>query len=585
MTWFDSIYDLQYYNQPKGVPCYCEELMQPTDLYLQGQLYDNADDYTLGIYIFSADGLTQYEDATAYFQYYIGQVQSSGRRLFNARLKSYSPAMCAHECYIIRVVVTGITNGHAQTAFDKYTERYCQHDCCDVPRQITIDQLGFVTSIGPADPNDPANPGDVVPTGNPNGGPPVLPTTDCGEPIIKLISVFDCDDVFANEFYGTPEIMYGGTTADFEFRKVTSFKGRIVRRPREIERSVSYNCKLIKTESTEEFVLEGFEFFPAWKMFEIENQLHGKHIYVDDGRGLKEYQFSGGTIFKQVHECFELFKLSASVQKCTKRQIYNCQPDCEKKTNPDGSNMLYAIPANYTGGAFYSDNYQLIAYDIAGLKDYLRHLNGVSDLQEIDTSGLDCSPHIALAITSQDVIPSGFYYDTTAAQNKVNGVVVDSWGELCNALPQNTCKLPTAIGFSIEEMTCATPQQNGFTIEETAVMSIDINGYGNWVEYAGNTTVTLYKNEVTFSLDLTNSNYTEDPSAVGEPIEIAEQVATIGGAARPENIVILTELQDGLPEGLTITIDNHGRVMYYGATTTAGSSDVTIEILNLKYSI
>ena len=49
MIWFDKITDLQYYHQPKNVPCYCEAIAYPTDMFLQGHIYNGNGSYTLKI--------------------------------------------------------------------------------------------------------------------------------------------------------------------------------------------------------------------------------------------------------------------------------------------------------------------------------------------------------------------------------------------------------------------------------------------------------------------------------------------------------------------------------------------------------
>lgn len=586
MTWFDSIYDLQYYHQPKGVPCYCEAVAIPSDMYLQGQLYDTSQDYTLKIYVYSADGLTLYEDATAYFDYYIGRVLATGRRLFNARLKSFSPAMCAHECYILRAEVKGITNGAITTVFNKYTERYCQNNCCDVPRNIIIDQTGFSPNIISGDMNDPSANYDMAPATSDDVA-AFTPQGTCGEPLIRIISKFDCDDNFANEFYGTPEISYGGTSPTFEYRKVSTFRGRIVRRPRDIERTISNNCRLVQTESKQVFLLEGFELFPAWKMFELENQLHAKYIYIDDNKTITEYKYAGGTPFAQSSKCFELFKLSTTMELCTQRQIYGCEPNCYKKTNPDGSNVVFAIPANYQGGDFYDDNYQLIAHNVQGLKDYLRNQDGISDLQVVDTSSISCTPHVALSVTTTTnaSVTGSIYYDSAIPNNKVQGITVNSWSELCDVLPVYSCVQPVVSTFTTTEALCAVPVASAFTNEETVTYIAAINGHDNWIADEQETTAAIDNKQVTFSLYVTNSFYAEDPSAPAEPIEVSEIIGFVGADARPQTIVALTSVNNALPDDTTITIDSSGRITYTGLTTTASASNVTIELNNLVYNI
>src|SRR5690606_5402149 len=112
----------------------------------------------------------------------------------------------------------------------------------------------------------------------------------CGEKLVRLISRFPCYDAFTGEYYAIPDDVIGGS-ADFAYTKVTSIRGRFVQRPREIVRQISYNCKLQRSESARQFLLEGYDIFPAWKMDEIEGQLHAPYLWVETEYQYKEVQF------------------------------------------------------------------------------------------------------------------------------------------------------------------------------------------------------------------------------------------------------------------------------------------------------
>lgn len=595
MIWFDSIYDLQYYNQPKGVPCYCEALTYPHDLQLQGALDNSIDNYSIKLYVYSADGTTQYEDATSYFEYYFGKVTASTYPLhfFNARLKSYTPAMCQHACYILRVVVTGTINGQVHTLFDKYTERYCQTDCCDVAKNVTIDQDGVSIGSGTISTGGVDT---IFTSGNPTGvgiatpvtATPISPATPmgaCGEPLIRLVSTFDCIDNFTGEFYGVPDSTMSGTVATFQYVKVSTFKGRLVRRPRDISREISFNCRLLSAESTPVYLLEGFEFFPPWKMYEIESQLHAKYIYVDTYAESKLYQYAGDTPFSQVNSCFELFKLAATLQDCTQRQLYSCAPDCNKLTNPDDSNLLFAIPQGYQGGAFYDEQKVKVANDYEGLKDYLRTRDGVSAINEIDTGTLACEVYSVVTITTTKPITSSLFYDEPAASNRLSSLVVKEYNDVCATLPIY-CATPVLSMFSLEEAVCATPQNGIYTVEALVPDVVGINGYGDWEEDSETSDASIWKGQVTFSLNVVNDQLTEDPEAVGEPIVIPSVIiGVIGGSARPDTIVALHSGNNSLSDDVYITIDNYGLIRYSGPVTAATANDVSILLSNLTYNI
>lgn len=135
MRWVNHISQLSYYHQTGNAPCYCEQLAFPSDILLQGLLPTSASSgYNLTVYVYSPDGLTQYEDATSFFQWYVG-TNPQNKRFFNLRTMSYSPAMCLYQCWILRVVVTV----NSAIVFDKFTDQYCKSTCCDTPRIITFD--------------------------------------------------------------------------------------------------------------------------------------------------------------------------------------------------------------------------------------------------------------------------------------------------------------------------------------------------------------------------------------------------------------------------------------------------------------
>ncbi|MCB9047207.1 MAG: hypothetical protein H6550_13825 [Chitinophagales bacterium] len=569
MTWFDNIQDLQFYHQPKGVPCYCEMIVYPTDLILQGNGISGSGNYILKLYVYSADGLTQYEDATTYFDYYFG-VMPGGGHFFNARLRSFSPAMCAHECYVLRAEV--VQSGGI-TVFNKYTERYCQNNCCDVPTGINFQQDGY--AIDTSTTEDVVSLNDVsqnlyVPVGN------------CGEPLLRIISEFDCIDSFTGDFFGVPDTVLSGT-ADFKFTKVTTLRGRIVRRPRSIKRDISYNCKLQRSESAAQYLLEGFEYLPAWKMYEIEGQLHGNRIYIDDFSGAREYQYAGGTPFKQISKCFELFKLETTLEDCTQRQIFGCGA-CEEQLNFDGSNKIFAIPADYDEGGFYNSLKEKIADDYEGLMDYFSTRNGALGVSDIDTGTMNCSAYKVLAVSSVGQIDSCLYYDSPVIAHRITGLVVDDINDLCDYLPA-ICVKPATSAFTVTVPACATPTYDVFTVEDTDTDDVSVNGYHNWVKDEENTHASIYNNEVTLNLEVVNAEITEDPADPGEPVLVNDIIGVVGTNGRPATMVVLNSANSTLDDNVTVSIDASGVIKYYGPSSTASSTEISIQLINLKYNI
>jgi len=582
MIWFDKITDLQYYHQPKDVPCYCEAIAYPPDMFLQGHIYNGNGSYILKIYVYSADGLIQYEDATSYFDYYFGKMPGSDTHFFNARLRSFSPAMCAHECYVLRAEVI---QSNGVTVFNKYTERYCQNNCCDTARNITFEQTGFLPLvIDGGDITDPL----VEILGNEvtlaGVSPEIfIPAGNCGEQLIRILSKFDCIDKFTGDFYGTPDEVLSGD-ATFAYRKITTLRGRIVRRPRDIKREISYNCKVQRSESAAQYLLEGFEYLPAWKMYEIEGQLHANRIWVDDFSGIREYRFPGGTAFKQVSKCFELFKLEVALEDCTQKQIFGCKPDCNTSPNFDGSDKIFVLPGAYNGGAFYNSQKQLIANDYDGLLDYFRTRNGVTNVNDIDTASISCDLYKAFGVTSGAYIDSYIYYDAPTPVNKVHGRNADNINYLCTGLPA-VCALPAVVSFSVAGHICAIPVPGVFTVNDTDTDEVVIAGFADWEPDIAETSGAVYNHEVTLSLKVVNETLAEDPAHPGEPIHLGEVIAIIGNNGRPLETIALNSTNSSLPPDTFITIDPYGRIYYYGFSTAASENDVTIELNNITYNI
>lgn len=568
MKWFSNIKDLQYYTQPKGVSCYCEQLVYPSDMILQGTIPagQGSGNYTINIEAWSPDGLSVYETVTSYFDYYFAVNPVDGLHFFNARLKSLSASMCSHQCFLIRVTVAN-TGSPGNYVFSNWTERYCVNDCCDTAKGINISQDGLA----------PLTEAPVTPTTVPVSS--SKPTGDCGEPLIRIISKFDCIDKFTGDFFGTPDVVLSGS-ANFEFVKITSMRGRIVRRPRDIKREISYNCKLQSAESTAVYLLEGFEYFPDWKMFEIEGQLHANHIWVDDYTNYKEYRYSGGMPFKQVHKCFELFKLEATLEDCTQRQIFGCGT-----CNTTGS-LMYAVPVAYEGGTFFDDAGVLIAEDYEGLLVYFRGLNGVTEVADLDTDGMDCEVYKVFEVKGPGHIPRPFYYDSLLSANKVYGKMVSALNELCSTNGP-VCKKPIAGTAVVADMVCNTPETGEPVVTDITPTDVAIVGYNDWVEDEAFTNASVYRNEVRMSIKVTNATITEDPEAIGEPVDVLNEIiGVIGDDARPPVLVMLLHDNNSvIPEGLILTIDSHGIIKASGSCTAADSESVTIELENLIYNI
>lgn len=568
MTWIDNILDLQYYKQPNGLPCYCELLVYPNDLILQGAFNNNGSNNTVTLYTYSADGLTQYEDVTSKFDIYIALNPITGQYFFNARLKEWADSMCEHKCFIIRATVTNSGIDFIAKLFDKYTERYCQSECCDEARDITFSQSQVTI------------PADVFPAAPQNS----KKYTECGNPVIRLISTHTCYDPFADVFYGTPDVIISGS-ASFGFTKVSTFKGRIVRRPQEITRELSYNCRLQRVSSTAQYLLEGFEYFPTWKMIEVQAQLHAEQIFVDDYTTYKQYQFSGGVAFQQINSCFELFKLNTFLQDCEIRKIYGCDTPCGTPSLYSDYQSFFVVPDNYNGGGFYNDQKQLIASDIDTLVDYIRNLNGMTAAAFIYASPADCSIFAVIGFSGNSTLPNSLYYDYTLPSYRVFAVGIEDIEDVCELIP-DTCETPE-FTILVEDSDCDAPEYS-IVITYTEPIDVPITAVTDWTISDAETDAKLKNNQVLMNLKLTSTIFMPT-GEVGEIFVITDEIIGIMGAdGRPSAPVALTSENSNMPDDTELRIDENGIIRYTGEPTsyvTGGEAHIEIVLTNIFYNI
>lgn len=577
MQWIDSLYELDYYKNT-GLPCYCENLIFPSDLFLQGLLYDvGTTTFTVNFYVYSADGLTQYETATSYFNWYVGKY--GNQFFFNANLTSFSPAMCAHNCWVIRAVV----QQSGLTVFDKWTQRYCNTNCCNTAGGFGFTQDSLVDEGTVTD-----DPNITIPDA------PVSPVTNaCGQQLIKLASWFSCVDNFNGNIFAEPTtIITSSGDTDFTYTIVSTFRGRIVARPRNISREVSYNCRLQKVESARTWLFEGYEYFPAWKMREIEAQLHSDNIYVDNFTDVRYESFTwdGGEPFDKVEgarDCDEVFKLSVNLRDCIIRQFFGCVQDCDEQE------MYFIVPASYGGGDFYGEAGQLIAtqYDgtavspaATGLLQWFRNQEGITSVTDIDISGLDCEMYALFSVTGTGYIPSSFFQGFPIPRNRVYGIGLADVTDICGFTGVNPCAAPVAGDVVIGEVDCAEPVNGTVVIGEVAAEDVNVNGYGSWADQISPHTAQVYSTQGTFSLDVLN---TTAIGSIGEEISYGNEIiGTIDQAGRPSVARVLNSTNNSAITGdEVIVINTDGSITWTGTYEFTSDNEVNLVYSNLVYNL
>lgn len=539
MDWIYNINDLSYYNTPQGATCYCENLVYPSDLTLQGSFTTGSlSSLTLTVNVYSADGLTNYEDATSYFEYYF--FTFNGVKYFNLRLKSFSPAMCLHKCWILRVTVTRI----ATVLFDAFTDRYCQAGCCDVPRGITIDV------------DD--QPGRLV-IGDPAAAEPVLPTGTCGQPLIRITSTFPCFDNFNNEFYGIPSGQTWGLV------KVTNIEGEILNTAREITRTISYNCVLQRSESFKPYHVRSNELFPAWKLNEFEVMFHAPSITISDFITERSYQYAGGVVASQPYDCWQMWKLDTVVQDCTKRQTFGCSEDCT-----DGQALFFAIPEWYQGGNYYSEQRIAVASSVEGLESYFLAQPGVNEVEDVtgDYNGF----YAVLRVGGLGYIPTSIYFDNPTQRNRIYGV-----SSLSDFVV--SCRVIDVLDIVVTEQVCLPIDVLDIVVTEQEGEVIVIHDYEDWVI----TNQVVSKAGTTVYMDVESSNTTLPPSE--DPVQFLNIIiGRIDPAGWPANpISISHEDNENVPENSLLTIDTTGVIRWTGPGTTVEEEITKIAVNNIYY--
>lgn len=572
MIWLDSIYKLQYYNPIAGVPCFCTELTQPEDMQLQGIL-SGRNPYTVTLYTYSADGLTQLQNITTSFAIYTART-TDGRDYFNAKLQYFTQSMCSNKCFIIRAVVT--SNG--VTIFDKYTERYCVNSCCITATGVTFQQDGIVITSGDTTPVIPAS---TTP-----------PVSECGNPLIRIISKFDCIDSFTGNFFGTPQTVYSGT-ADWTLTMVTTLQGRIVRRPRDIRREISYNCRLQKTETEPTYLIESYDFIPAWKMYEIEGQFCANNLWVDDFTSYTQYVFPGGTIFRKVdgaNSCTEIFKLETTLQGCTQRQIFGCAENCISTTTG-----YLIVPSAYNGGSWYDESGMLIAttFDgsesspyVPGLLDWLRNQDGIDNVELLDLTGTTCEDYTyaIVLIDGTSTLPTSVYMDSAIASNRLFVRTGDTESELCDYVGPTPCAKPVNGTVVISSLACSTPVNGTVIIESITPTELTILAISPWVaEAAPDTEASIIGAQVTFSIEATK---TVAASNGDDYTILAEQFATISNAGWPsDNRQLDSTNTGGLTGDQIVTIGTNGIITVSGTFPITVDNELTFNFDNFTYNV
>lgn len=548
MVWIDSIEELAFYTEEP--PCWCELLLRPEDLLLQGNLGSSVDTSDLAFYAeaLTTDGLTVLGDITLFCSYFFAY-GPDGSVFFNIRLNTIPPFLCANPCFIVRVVI----HSHGEPIWDKYTQQYCLDECCVTARDITIRQEG----VSYRDIRD---------------APPIsVPLPDkakegCRKQLITIKTVFDCYDELTGDFYGVPADTIKSNAPAFPFFKITHIEATYRRLPRSIERTISQNCRLQKSASTRQYELQSFEQFPYWKMDEMETMFHANHIFIDG----VEYQMQTATPFRHLYKCKEKYALRVTFEDCPQQQIFGCAENCEEQK------YYFRIP----GPAMRYIDEMGRSYSDAGL--LLRNLNGVVDVEEV-TEDMPFPSHRTYAVTSKRGLPP-FYADKRSPANKIYPVRLSATNpDLEKIYPTSKRTLAPAIGvITVTDDATARPVIGTVTVTDVLPTDGVISGYDAWVKDSG--VIEAYESYVLFSLAVSNDKYPS--SGPGDLPKLGERIASISTNMRPRLDRFLTDANDPqIPAECTLVIGADGFISWYGEPTSADSGRSYIELTNITYQL
>ena len=246
----------------------------------------------------------------------------------------------------------------------------------------------------------------------------------------------------------------------FVFTKVLNIAGTIKRKPRDIKREISLNCKVQKSESVRIYEVQSFEQFPLWKSDEVEDMMHANHFTMN-GRA---YIFPGGEIFKTLYKCKDYSRLVMPLQDCREYQIFGCAEKC------DDDNVRY-YPLRKTAANYYSTAGLRVAGNLDELMAYLRAQDGVTDVCAVDFADTGVSYYAVVKVLGNSRPPAFILADGIQPNNRIYAQQIAP-GEIPTArrlfgLPADytECPQPTTDVVTIEVMICTPPVAGAITFE------------------------------------------------------------------------------------------------------------------------
>jgi hypothetical protein len=567
---------LEYYNSdPRpGFECYADIVFEPHDILLQVHLPAIASGYTMQVKTYKPDGITLLADDTGSFEWYYGKgvygnIVPGTVYYANIRCNQFSTAMHDNGCFVLEVIIKNTGGG---VVFDQFTQKYeldrYGNGSCSYPTDVTITE------------------GTIKGNTAYRCGAQVRVAT-CYEHLMKLTTIFDCYDNYLGDFYGDPNMVYGGNASThFPFVKMCYVPMRMYEPPFELKRTISLNCRTQKTEITPKFSLRGEKAFPAWKKREIEYMWLANHIYVDG----QEWQSEGGTIFSAPwkpypYGCVYHYKLEAPIQSCYQYQMFGCSTGCTSQT------AYYRIAK--AAGKYYDDAGSLIATDADGLMQYFNSQNGVVSVQDVTVlaSGLPCSSYLVLNVVSDGPLPAFLYTDHVTVRSRTYATYLPANSSDLTALCKGTgyvtpCATPVVGVGEVHEYVCAVPVLGAGIVADATDAVLAVAGAGSWLADPAISRAAIADGITGLNISVSSTSYNNANATFAD-----EKIGHISGSIPLTDVLMMSTQFPQLPESAMLrlsgssNIDGGGYLYYTGDATSADAYTAHIEIFGLTYEL
>lgn len=614
MILVQNIGRLQQYNLCRNEKPYCETVVMPADVQLQGKLPNELfNAYSLRVLLMDCTGTVLTADVTGYFRVLFG-VSSYNERYFNLELREWAPAFPADGCFILKVEV----KNNGVLVFDRITEMYCRRqgftacfvaisegdwykintdgfieiNCKRFPYAQGLQAAGYTVQFNEATREYlvffdcelttlfiAAWVQDNVPRclSLPVQHYINIDGTRCKKPLIRINSTFDCRDDISGAYYGDPSQMLHVLNATNDntviFTNQIWIEAEFKVLPTELKRQKTNGGKTTSTEYVRLFQLLGLSAFPEWKMLEIERLLNGKRIFID---GIERI-FPGGTPFKKDtirSTCNWL--LDAKFEDIPLTNDFNCLDECTFLCT------WFVIPAGSRDQNYYDETGLLVAITLNGLIDWYRGRPDTVNVSEAFFDNLDCEPVAIFKVNSYGYVPNFFYYGENSIGRRVYGKRDDCSlpKRLCEGMPSG-CRKPENLVVTFTpsvDPECPRP-----VLLSINLMNADdwqdcvFEGSGTWSVLAGSTIQHSPAGRVRIAFTARSAAFTD----VQNPYIASELIGILAPGCRPLSTKILTPNNTpGMPANQMLEIRPDGQIIASSSIYVTGSyGEVSVPLI------